>query len=207
MSDVKKMILRNRVRYSVGSHWQLIASIALALFLATALVARAQETVNLPLEPMNGSGVSGTATLTASDGATHVVLEVTGLAANATARATMHAGTCTTPSASFATLPDLEADASGDATATGSVLFRGTEDVALATMADGEHIIAIQSQAGIAACGVIPTLTSETTAPAALPTTGGAVRPLMVVATAMLGLGVLSAGLLLRRRQQPTGQR
>ena len=58
---------------------------------------------------------------------------------------TMRANTCAMPSASFAALPDLKADATGRATATGSVLFHGTENVALATMADGEHIIAIRA--------------------------------------------------------------
>ena len=52
----------------------------------------------------------------------------------------MHAGTCAMPSASFAPLPYLKADATGRTTATGLVLFHATENVALATMADGEHI-------------------------------------------------------------------
>jgi len=59
------------------------------------------------------------------------------------------------PSASFAALPDLKADATGRARATGSVLYHGTENVALATMADGEHIIAIQAGQFVA-CGMIP---------------------------------------------------
>jgi hypothetical protein len=67
----------------------------------------------------------------------------------------MHANTCTQPSASFAALPKLTADAGGKATATGSILYRDTEAVALATMADGAHIIAIQT-GQMVACGVIP---------------------------------------------------
>ena len=39
----------------------------------------------------------------------------------------------------FAALPDLMADANVNATATGRALFRGAEDVAPATIADGEH--------------------------------------------------------------------
>jgi hypothetical protein len=100
------------------------------------------------------------------------------------------------PSASFATLPDLTAAATGRATATGSVLFRGTDDVALETMADGAHILTIQV-GDMAACGVIPALASI---PPALPATGGAAIWLLPVIVSGLGLCALSAGLFLRRR-------
>jgi LPXTG-motif cell wall-anchored protein len=113
----------------------------------------------------------------------------------------MQAGTCDMPSASFATLPDLEADAAGQATATGSVLFRATEDVALETMADGEHIIAIQTDQTVA-CGVIPALVSTAAPPASLPATGGVAPSLLAAAASVFGLCALSAGLLLRRRQE-----
>ena len=116
----------------------------------------------------------------------------------------MHANTCAMPSASFATLPDLKADATGRATATGSVLFHGTENIALTTMADGEHIIAIQA-GQVVACGVIPKLTSAS-APPTLPVTGGAAfvnfRP-QGATVGVLGLCALSAGLFLRQRSRP----
>lgn len=111
--------------------------IVLVLVLLPGLV-MAQETVTVQLDPVGDSQVSGTATLTAAGDGTDVALDITGLAPGTDAQATMQAGTCATPSASFATLPALEADAAGRATATGSVLFRGTENVALATMADSE---------------------------------------------------------------------
>jgi hypothetical protein len=111
----------------------------------------------------------------------------------------MQAGTCEMPSASFATLPDLQADATGRATATGSVLFRGTEAVALVTMADGEHILAIQTEQ-VVACGVIPKLASASAPPASLPVTGGAAPWLVAASAGILGLCALSAGLFLRRR-------
>ncbi|NIO68636.1 MAG: hypothetical protein GTN71_06220, partial [Anaerolineae bacterium] len=88
------------------------------------------------------------------------------------------------------------------ATATGSVLFHGTENVALATMADGEHIIAIQQAGQVVACGVIPMLTSAS-APPTLPVTGGAAFSLMAATAGVLGLCALSAGLFLRQRSQP----
>jgi hypothetical protein len=156
----------------------------------------AQASVTVKLDPVGGSGVSGTATLTAMGEGTQVELDIQGLAPGTTARATMQANTCAMPSASFATLPDLTAAATGRATATGSVLFRGTDDVALETMADGAHILTIQV-GDMAACGVIPALASI---PPALPATGGAAIWLLPVIVSGLGLCALSAGLFLRRR-------
>ena len=132
-----------------------------------------QEAVTVWLEPVGGSGVSGTATLTAVGDGTRVTLEIAGLAAGADARATLHAGTCEMPSASFTPLPDLKAETTGRASATGPVLFRGTEAIALATIADGERIITIQVGGQLVACGVIPRQTTAS-APATLPETGGA---------------------------------
>jgi hypothetical protein len=103
------------------------------------------------------------------------------------------------PSASFAALPELTADGSGQATATGSILFRGTDDVALATMADGEHIITIQTDQ-VVACGVIPKLASASTPPA-LPATGGVAGLFTAAIVTILGLCFLSLGLFLGRRQ------
>jgi hypothetical protein len=162
----------------------------------------AQEAVTVRLDPMGESGVSGTATLIAAGDGTNVTLDIKGLASGADARATMHAGTCAMPSASFAVLPDLKADATGRATATGSVLFHGTENVALATMADGEHIIAIQAGGQVVACGVIPKLTPAS-APPTLPVTGGAAFWSMAATAGVLGFCALSAGLFLRQRNQP----
>ena len=115
----------------------------------------------------------------------------------------MNAGTCDQPSASFAALPDLAADASGKAAATGKVLFRGAEDVALAAMADGQHVISIQTDQ-VVACGAIPP-SAAVAAAAGMPETGGA-APWFValVAALVLGLVVLIAALvLIRRRATP----
>lgn len=161
----------------------------------------AQEVITVQLDPVGGSAVSGTATLMAAGDGTDVALEITGLGPGAAARATMHGNTCAMPSASFAALPDLKADATGQAVATGSVLFRGTENVALAAMADGEHIIAIQTDQ-VVACGVIPALASAP-APATLPATGAAALSGWVVTAGILGLCALAAGLLLQRRSRP----
>jgi hypothetical protein len=176
-----------------------ISLVVLALLLAPGM-GIAQETVTVQLDPVGESGVSGTATLTAAGEGTQVELDVKGLTPGTAAQAAMQANTCAMPSASFAALPDLKADAAGRATATGSVLFRGTENVALATMADGEHIITIQV-GQVVACGVIPMLTSDSTPPT-LPGTGGAVPWLMAATAGVLGLCALSAGLFLQRRSR-----
>jgi hypothetical protein len=177
-----------------------ISLVVLALLLVPGVL-MAQEAVTVQLDPVGESGVSGTATLSAAGDGTDVALDIQSLAPGADARATMHANTCDMPSASFAALPDLKADATGRATATGSVLFRGTEPVALETMADGEHIIAIQT-GQVVACGVIPTPTTAS-APPALPGTGGAPFSLLAATAGALGFCALAAGLFLRKRSQP----
>jgi hypothetical protein len=174
--------------------------VVLVLLLLPGLgMAQGAETVVVQLDPVGGSGVSGTATLSAAGEGTNVVLDIGGMAPGTAARGTMQAGTCDMPSASFAALPDLEANATGRATATGSVLFRGTDDVALETMADGEHIIAIQTDQ-VVACGVIPKLASASSPPSSLPVTGRAVSLVAAVSVGLLGLCALSGGLFLRRR-------
>lgn len=160
----------------------------------------AQEAVTVQLDPVGKSGVSGTAALVPAGDGTHVTLDIRDLVPGAAARATMHAGTCAMSSARFAALPDLKADATGRATATGSVLFHGAKDVAPAVMADGEHIIAIRTGGQVVACGVIPRLASASIPPK-LPETGGAAFSLMVAIVGILGLSALSAGLFLRQRR------
>jgi LPXTG-motif cell wall-anchored protein len=164
----------------------------------------AQEAVTVQLDPVGGSGISGTATLTAEGEGTKVELDIQGLAPGEAARASMHANTCAMPSASFAALPDLQADATGMATATGSVLFRGTDSVPLATMADGEHVIIIQT-GQVVACGVIPKLASASVPPA-LPATGSATPWLTAASVSILGLCALSAGIFLRQRSRPVSR-
>ena len=153
-------------------------------------VALAQEYVDVQLDPVNDSGVSGTARVTAAGEATEVTLNVSGLEANAEAQASMHSGTCDLPSASFAALPNLTADADGSASASGTILFQGSENVSLASIADGEHV----------ACGVIP-VGASVQQPSQLPETGGAGFPLAAVILGVAGLGALAGGLLLGQRR------
>lgn len=171
-----------------------IAFVILVLLLAPGMV-MAQEEIIVQLDPVGESGVRGTVTLTATGNGTNAVLDIEGLAPGANAQATMHANTCAMPSASFTALPVLNADATGRAAATGSVLFRGMEDIALATIADGEHIIIIQTEQ-IVACGVIPGLASGS-APPTLPVTGGSVFSYLATIVVIFGLSVFFTGLIL----------
>jgi hypothetical protein len=175
--------------------------VVLALLLLPGTI-MAQQAVTVQLDPVGESGVTGTAILIAAGDGTNVELHIKGLAPGADARSTMHAGTCAMPSASFAALPDLKADTTGTAMGTGAVLFRGTENVSLAIMTDGEHIIAIQSGGQVVACGVIPELTSASVPPT-LPETGGALISLAATLAGVLGLCALSGSLFLRQRSQP----
>lgn len=180
--------------------------LALAL-LSSGAIALAQDSVDVSLNPVDNSGVTGTVHLVAAGTGTEATLDITGLDPNAQATATLHAGTCDLPGASFAPLPALTADAGGRATATGSILFHGTEDVALADIADDEHVIVVQAGSRVVACGVIPRLgaanaaSAPAAAPAELPTTGGLGLPLAPALTVLLGLGAVAAGLRLRARR------
>jgi hypothetical protein len=172
----------------------------LAASLAVAPSALAQQPaqrapVTAQLAPQGGSGVGGTATVTAAGDAAHaprledatqVALSVSGLAPGAAAQASLHAGTCATPGASAAALPSLTADAAGRASASGFVLFRGAENVAFPTVADGAHVISVSSGDRVVACGAIPRAAGLATR---LPATGGG-PPLGAV---LAGAGALLA--------------
>jgi hypothetical protein len=207
LGKIASQLASNRQGERSPHAWTRIVRLAIFLsalaLLSLGGAALAQDRVDVPLTAVGNSGVSGDATLIGAGEATQVTLNVTGLAANAEARATMHAGTCETPGASFAALPNLAADASGNASATGAVLFQGSEDVALQTMADGEHIISISSGDQVVACGVIPNW-AAVQGPSQLPTTGGAGFPLLAAITGLVGFAILTAGLLLKQRSRRT---
>ncbi len=182
----------------------LLGALLLTALLLLPATARAQETipeqVGVNLDAVGGSGVSGTALLIAAGQGTNVTLEIQGLPAGTEAQAAMNAGTCAQPSASFATLPNLKVDSNGKATANGSILFHGTDPVALESVADGQHIISVQTDK-VVACGVIPHL-AAVSGPSQMPTTGGAGFQLLPLAMTVLGLGALSGGLILLQRSR-----
>ena len=158
----------------------------------------AQENIIVQIESLDGPGVSGTATLSGVGEGTHVVLDIIGLTPGATIQSSMHAGTCAMPSASFASLPESQADVTGNAMVAGSILFRGTEEIGLVTMTDGEHILVIQGE-GVIACGVIPELAIL---PASLPETGGVASSQISILVSVFGFCLLCIGLFLRHHSR-----
>jgi LPXTG-motif cell wall-anchored protein len=173
-------------------------SLFTALVLATALLAPAvpalaQQLITATLAPLGGSNVRGTLTVEPPvGGIATLVVEPTGLAATTRYEASLHSGTCTTPSASAARLMGLltvGADGRGQlmtahAVGTGvGVAFELTHEL----LADGDHVVVVHEQGGSAvACGAIPRAVA---APTQLPRTGAAVPPL-----ALAGLSLLLAG-------------
>ena len=148
-----------------GAVAALVAGIAVALTMSATQTALAQA-VTVHLAPVAGSGASGAATLVAEGEATRASLDVGGLTPGVRYLSQVHAGSCDQPSASFTNLPELEADAKGRASASGYVRFRGTEDIALTDLTDGDHVIIIGLPGEPLACGSIPALQRTGGAPA-----------------------------------------
>ena len=117
-----------------------------------------QESVETELNEQNDSGVGGTANFTFLHPDTRALVKVNGLDPGATARITVHAGGCSSQSASFVALPDVTADADGNATTEGLLLFQGKEAVELDTIADGEHSISVAQGDRTVACGEVTQL-------------------------------------------------
>lgn len=155
-------------------------------------------------EPADGSQVRGAAIVSAAGDGTEVALHLTGLTPGTPAQAALHSGTPAAPSASLAALPELAVDAAGAGTATGPVLFRGTESVALAVVADGDHHIAISQGGRVVAYGVIPRLDVQA-GTVGMPRTGGLDGRVMLLALAMAAAGLTVTGLRLRRAVAQAG--
>jgi hypothetical protein len=180
--------------------WQrAVVGLLSLLLVVPAGVARADDAVVVLLNPLGGSEVRGRASLLAEGAATRVTLEVAGLSAGQGYMARLHGGTCEQPGASFAELSALIPDGSGEAKAAGSVRFRDTEDVALATVADGEHVILVSGPNGSLACGVIAaTEAAGRHGPATLPETGADPRGTPPYVASLVGILALAGGLLAR---------
>jgi hypothetical protein len=173
-----------------------------AVLVQSVWVASAQSTITVSFNPVGGSGVGGVAVLTTAGEGTQVSLDITGLDPDAMAIATLHAGSCDAPGASFATLPTLNADQSGRARAEGQVLFRGTDNVALPVIADGEHVIIINQHGKAAACASIPRVEGLSPSPAGMPRSGGAAL-LIAVGSLVLAAGIaVGGGIALRLRHR-----
>ena len=96
-----------------------VTALAAAMLLIHAAPVAAQQSATAHLEPLAGSGASGTATLTAQGGGTVASLDVAGLIPGGSYAARLHAGSCAQPSASFTPLGTLVPDATGRASASG----------------------------------------------------------------------------------------
>ena len=127
------------------------------LLVPAVLIATACSTTGATVElsPLGGSGVRGTATLTAVDGGTEASVDVQGLPAGTTARVTLHGGTCSMLGASAAQVAELHAGAKGQAQGGGPILFRGTEKVTLVDIADNAHVLVVEGLNHPLACGPI----------------------------------------------------
>ncbi len=121
--------------------------------------ARPQLATSIRLDPTAGSRVNGVAGLVAlPQGATRFEAQLAGLVPGRTYGLQLHAGTPAQPSASFTQVATVTADAFGRATASGLVRYRGTEDIALLDIADGNHVLTVIGFGQTVAVGSIPAL-------------------------------------------------
>jgi LPXTG-motif cell wall-anchored protein len=157
------------------------AIFALAMVGATS----AATTLTVPLATLNGSGVSGTATLTDMGTQTQVVINVTGEATSASEPDHIHTGQC------GATLGGVKFPLKNVEGGTSTTVV----NVALSALQNGSYAINLHESAAnignYVACGNIPALATTS-----LPATGG-VPSLAVV---LVAGGLLGAGYVLRRR-------
>ncbi|HEV2146676.1 MAG TPA: hypothetical protein VGR37_04600 [Longimicrobiaceae bacterium] len=94
------------------------------------------------LNPVGGSGVSGTATLAEQGAQTQVAVQLTGLQPNSAHAGHIHHGTCESPGNAVAPLQDITADAGGAGTMTATVAMPTS------TVMNGQHIVAYHESAG-----------------------------------------------------------
>jgi Cu/Zn superoxide dismutase len=173
-------------------------SLILALVALGSLVSSvaADQAVTVSIQPVNGSSVSGAATLTAQGNQTAVSLNIGGYPPNTSHPIHFHTGTCANPGPPVIPLPTMDANADGVATATAVV------NVPISALRDGNHLVmthtgpppTIGTNIG---CGDVPVVSAV----ANLPRSGGV--PLAADG-AMIGVGALAVGLgvALRRRSR-----
>lgn len=163
---------------------------AVVLAMVMFSVASAESTVTVQLNPVNNSGISGTATLTAMGNQTQVQISLTGEPAGDSEPAHIHVGQCG-PTLGAVKFPLKNVEGGTSTTIV---------NVPLESLQNGQFAINVHKSAAeiqtYVACGNIPVLATMTSAPSSLPRTGGA--PPIPVALASLGL--LGVGYLLRRR-------
>jgi len=196
-----------------------IAAVLVAA-LAYASLAQAEDVgINLNLDEIDGSGITGSAQLgsTTEDlSVTEVMVDMGGLTPDASHINHIHDGTgCGDGDygAVVVTLTELEADANGSATANTTVTALDAGDpISFDEIADGSHVLIVHDAAGApAACEAIPaaelpadpTAAAPTATVSALGQTGaelpndgdGSLGVLTVLIAALAALGLASLGL------------
>ena len=134
--------------------------------------APAPAPLTLALDPVDASGVRGSASIDAhADGEQRTVLtlHVEGLVPHQRYVAYLRSGTPDAPSAGFGVLGSLEADAAGRATLRSETLTASAAgdaiDLSLELLADGDHFLEIRSDDGeVLAAGAIPPAAGPPTA-------------------------------------------
>jgi methionine-rich copper-binding protein CopC len=178
-----------------------------------------KSSVTVTLSALNGSGVSGTATVSeADDGDTQIAVSLTGLQAGTTHIEHVHMGaTCSANAADLGDhlvdLSDLTVDSTGHGTSDTDA------DIAYLDVANGANKLVVHAGPDAStdankvpiACGTIPTAlttaASPTHTPAGVPSTGGqpgdSSTPWLVLLLAGALLSALGgAGLMLARRKR-----
>ena len=190
--------LMRRLQRCVSAGAALVVALALSLTVAFAQ----DEGVTVTLNPVDGSGVSGTATVQAEGDRTRITVSASGLAPGSQQTAIFGFGTCANigfPALQFS-VGDLVAGADGTATTSATVAV--DLDVLLQNGPNQVHIAT--ATAPNIACGDVPAVAAAATATptaaevAALPRTGG--LPLPVSPAGLVGAVVLGLGVYLRRR-------
>lgn len=107
------------------------------------------------LDAVDNSGVTGTAQVAPGNPKTQVMVTLGGLDPNSAHAGHIHEGSCASPGAVVAPLPDITADANGGGMATASV------EIPADSLMDGQHVIAYHKTNGsdhgpTITCGAIP---------------------------------------------------
>ncbi|HET9014559.1 MAG TPA: hypothetical protein VFN57_03110 [Thermomicrobiaceae bacterium] len=168
-----------------------LATLGLLMIFGSAAAQGAGESITIQINALNGSGESGTATLTGnSDQTTTVVLNLTGAPTDAQP-ADIHAGTCS----------NLDPNPAYSLTNVQGGQSTTTVAASLETLVNGGFAINIHHSAQMVsvydACGQI-TLAGAQLAPVTGHATGAATLP--AAELFLLAVSLLGAGALLRRR-------
>jgi hypothetical protein len=135
------------------------SAISAVAILVTVVVSAAGAGIaeTIKLTPRNGSGVTGTATVSSpGDAAAAAVrVKVRGLKPRAFVRIQLNAVEGKNTSASTVLILSARADDKGRLVASGRIRYRG-EPVTFATIADGAHAISVLNGGKVVARGIVP---------------------------------------------------